>query len=297
MSDGTELIGVDWGTTNLRVMRIAPGGIVEAARSDSRGAGGLTPDAFHAVLIEVAGDWLAEDLPVLVCGMAGARGRWREIPYRSTPLTLQDLADAGSSPAGAPGVTIVPGVCVGSDGRLTDVMRGEETQVMGLALEGDDDCVVAPGTHSKWINLRAGAIQSFRTFMTGELFAAIRAGTVMGATMGEPGQDAAAFEAGVARALTDPALTALLFSVRVESLADRLSPASTADYLSGLLIGAEIAAQVGRRTRPVTLVGARTLNERYATALSLAGFSHVRSADGEAATARGLWRIHEATRS
>lgn len=295
MSDGARLIGVDWGTSNLRVMRVAPGGAVTAARSDPRGAGGLAPDAFRGVLAEVAEDWLAEGLPVLVCGMAGGRGKWREMAYRSTPVTLDDLAAALESPAGSPDVSIVPGVRAMADGRMVDVMRGEETQIMGLALEGDD-CVVAPGTHSKWISVRSGAITDFRTFMTGELFAAIRAATVMGAGMGEPGADAAAFEAGVNRALADPALTALLFSVRVESLADRLSVGSAADYLSGLLIGAEIAAQVDGRARPVTLVGAETLNRRYATALSLAGFTEVRIADGQAATARGLWRIHEAAR-
>lgn len=296
MSDGARLIGVDWGTSNLRVMRIAPGGAVMDARSDPRGAGGLAPDAFPGVLSDVAGDWLAEGLPVLACGMAGGRGKWREMPYQSTPVTLEDLAAALGSPPGAPGVSIVPGVRAMSDGRMVDVMRGEETQIMGLELDRDDDCVVAPGTHSKWISVRAGSITDFRTFMTGELFAAIRTGTVMGAGMGEPDMDAAAFEAGVTRALADPALTALLFSVRVESLADRLSVESAADYLSGLLIGAEIAAQVGGRMRPVTLVGAAALNRRYATALSLAGFTEVRVADGPTATARGLWRIHEAAR-
>lgn len=297
MSDGARLIGVDWGTSNLRVMRIAPGGVVTAARSDPRGAGALSPDAFPGVLAEVAGDWLAEGLPVLACGMAGGRGKWREMAYQPTPVMLKDLAAAVGSPPDSPGVSIVPGVRAMADGRMVDVMRGEETQIMGLALEEDDECVVAPGTHSKWIDVRAGTITGFRTFMTGELFAAIRTATIMGAGMGEPGGDAAAFEAGVTRALGDPALTALLFSVRVESLADRLSIGSAADYLSGLLIGAEIAAQVGGRTRPVTLVGAEALNQRYATALSLAGFTKVRIADGPAATARGLWRIHEAARS
>ena len=292
MSD-TRLIGVDWGTSNLRVMRIAEGGAVLDNRSDPRGAGGLAPDQFHGVLQEVAGDWLIQGLPVLISGMAGARGRWREMVYLPCPAGVADLATAVANPDDAPYVSIVPGVAVFADGRLQDVIRGEETQVFGLdAL--DDAFVVGPGTHSKWICTAGGRITGFRTFITGELFAAIRKGTILGADMGDPGVDDDAFAAGVQRALRDPAVTAALFSVRVEGLAGRLSPASSADYLSGLLIGAEIAAQIDTRERPIILIGAEALCARYAAALALGGFHDVRIADGAAATAKGLWRIHEA---
>ncbi len=294
-SDGAALIGLDWGTSNLRVMRIAPGGHVLATRSDARGAGNLGPSDFPVVLAEVAAGWLDDGLPVLACGMAGGRGKWREMPYLPAPASLSDLAAGLRAPDDRGDVKIVPGVQRVDDGRMVDVMRGEETQVMGLDLGPGRHRIVAPGTHSKWIQAEPGRILSHRTFMTGELFAAIRRGTIMGAGMGEPGVDAGAFAAGVDRALTDPALTAALFSVRVESLADRLSPQSAADYLSGLLIGAEVAAQTDDRSGPVILVGSQTLNDRYAAALSQAGFSDIRVADG-GATAHGLWRIHEAAR-
>ncbi|WAC58736.1 2-dehydro-3-deoxygalactonokinase [Brevundimonas sp. SL130] len=293
MKPTAHLLGVDWGTSNLRVMRIADGGRVLDSRSDPRGAGGLTPDQFHDVLRDVAGDWLNEGLPVLVSGMAGARGRWREMAYLPCPAGVADLAGAIASPDDAPGVRLVPGVAAFEDDRLQDVMRGEETQVLGLDLQ-DDAVVVGPGTHSKWIRTAQGRITGFRTFMTGELFAAIRKGTILGGGMGEPGVDDDAFAAGVARALKDPAVTAALFSVRVEGLAGRLSPASAADYLSGLLIGAEVAAQLDTRERPILLIGAEPLCARYASALAQADFHDVRISDGAAATALGLWRIHEA---
>lgn len=290
---GAALIGLDWGTSNLRVLRIAPGGAVLAARSDPRGAGALSPEAFPGVLAEVAEGWLDDGLPILACGMTGGRGKWREAAYLPAPATLGDLASGLVSPDGRPDVRIVPGLKDMADGLMIDVMRGEETQVMGLDLEPGQHRIVGPGTHSKWIDAGPGRIDGYRTFMTGELFAAIRKGTIMGASMGEPGVDAEAFAAGVERALNDPAITAALFSVRVESLADRLSAESAADYLSGLLIGAEVAAQVHDRASPVTLVGTEALNARYATALSLAGFTDIRATDGAEATARGLWRIHE----
>jgi len=293
VSSATGLIGVDWGTSNLRVMRIAQGGAVLDSRSDARGAGSLAPNEFHGVLTEVARDWLDENLPVLVSGMAGARGRWREMAYLPCPAGVADLATAVASPDDAPHVSIVPGVAVFEDGRLQDVIRGEETQVFGL--NAPDDAIVAgPGTHSKWIRTAGGRITDFRTFMTGELFAAIRKGTILGADMSEPGVDDDAFAAGVERSLRDPALTAALFSVRVEGLAGRLSSASSADYLSGLLIGAEVAAQADANHRPVILIGAEALSRRYAAALAQGGFHDVRIADGAAATAKGLWRIHEA---
>ena len=294
-NDGAALIGLDWGTSNLRVMRIAPGGSVLQTRSDPRGAGGLDAAGFSGVLAETAGEWLADGLPILACGMAGARGKWREMPYLPTPATVADLALGLASPGDRPDVRIVPGLKAMVDGQMVDVMRGEETQVMGLELEAGEHRVVAPGTHSKWIKARFGQLLSYRTFMTGELFAAIRKGTILGAGMGEPGTDAAAFEMGVRRALEVPALMATLFSVRVEALADRLSAQGAADYLSGLLIGTEVSAEAHDRQGAVTLVGTAVLNDRYATALRIAGFSDVRVADGPAATARGLWRIHEAS--
>lgn len=289
------LLGVDWGTSNLRVLRIAPGGDVLDSRSDPRGAGGLGPEDFPRVLSEVAGDWLEPALPVLVCGMAGARGRWREMDYLPAPATLSDLAAGVASPDGRPDIRIVPGLMTVSGGKMVDVMRGEETQIMGLDLEPGEHRIVAPGTHSKWIAAGPGRIDGHRTFMTGELFAAIRKGTLLGIGMGEPGIDSGAFADGVSRGLDDPALTAALFSIRVATLAGRLGADATADYLSGLLIGAEIAANVSDADRPVTLVGAGALNTAYETALRIAGFSDIRVADGAAATARGLWRIHEAS--
>lgn len=288
-----RLIGIDWGTSNLRVMRIAEGGAVLDSRSDPRGAGGLSPDRFSGVLNAVAGDWLNDGPPVLVSGMAGARGRWREMAYLPCPAGVADLATAVASPDDAPHVSIVPGVAVFEDGRLQDVIRGEETQVFGLDAP-DDAVVVGPGTHSKWIRTAGGRVTDFRTFITGELFAAIRKGTILGAGMSDPGVDDDAFAAGVQRSLRDPAVTAALFSVRVEGLAGRLSPTSSADYLSGLLIGAEVAAQADASHRPVILLGAEALSRRYAAALAQGGFQDVRIADGAAATAKGLWRIHEA---
>ncbi|MDP3801892.1 2-dehydro-3-deoxygalactonokinase [Brevundimonas sp.] len=292
MIDKTALIGVDWGSSNLRVMRIGDGGVVLDRRSDPRGGVGLEPGDFRGVLDEVAGDWLTDGAPVLICGMAGARRGWREVAYCPCPAGVADVAAGLARPDSDREVAIAPGVCFSPGGILTDVMRGEETQVFGL---GTDGLVVAPGTHSKWITVEDGRIVAIRTFMTGELFAAIRSATLLGAGMGAPGADPEAFRRGVERSLADRNLSAALFSVRVESLADRLAPAGAADYLSGLLIGAEIAGQEAARLRgPLTLIGDPALSARYVEALHLAGAGVVRTADAEQTTAKGLWRIWKA---
>lgn len=290
----TALIGVDWGTTNLRALRIGADGAVLERRIDARGAGGLARDDFAAVLEAVAGDWLAEGLPALVCGMAGARHGWIEAPYVACPTGAAEIAAMLVRPDERRDIRVVPGVALRTEG-LGDVMRGEETQAVGLFDQGECGLLLAPGTHAKWIRVVDGRIGGFRTFLTGELFAALRSATMVGRDLGDPGRDDEAFDAGVRQSLAEPALTAHLFNVRVRRLAETLTPDGAADFLSGLLLGAEAAAAgADDRARPVTIVGDGQLTARYRRALSIADFTTVAEADGEAAVARGLLRIWKA---
>ena len=293
MSNATVLIGVDWGSSNLRVFRMGEGGRVLDRRSDARGATTLQSGQFADVLTEVSADWLAENLPVVVCGMAGARGRWLEAPYAPCPASVADIAAYAVQPADAPDVRILPGVAVWRDGRLDDVMRGEETQLLGLA-DGFDR-VIAPGTHSKWARLNGGRIVDFRTHMTGELFAALSLSPSFAG--GVAGTDAEAFEAGVRIALEDQPLGQSLFSARVGLLSGRIPAGGMQDYLSGVLIGGEIAGEArDGLTGRIAVLGAPALAERYRLALAIAGVEDVVVADAEAATASGLWRAWEAMR-
>ena len=288
----TEVIGVDWGTSNLRVMRLGADGGVLDRRVDPRGAGRLAPDAFAGVLTDVAGDWL-DGTPVLIAGMAGSRQGWIEAPYVFCPADAGGLAAQLVRPVADHDVRIVPGVALTPAG-LGDVMRGEETQALGLFDPGETGLMVAPGTHCKWIRVAEGAISGFRTFLTGELFAAVREATLIGRGMGEPGLDDQAFDDGVRLALSDPAITAHLFNIRVRSLAGELGPEGAADFLSGLLIGAELAAGTANRQDPVRVVGEAQVAARYERALALAGFARVSRVSGEVAVARGLYRIWKA---
>ncbi len=279
------LVGVDWGTTNLRAFALDGEGAVLDRRADDRGAAGLSPDRFAVVLDDAVGDWRSSGAPVLVCGMAGARGGWVEAPYVETPAALADLTTHLTE--AMPGVRIVPGVCKREDGRLIDVMRGEEMQVLGALTDG---VAVCPGTHSKWVRLHGGRITDLRTVMTGELFAVLRAHSILGRSMTVGPFDPAAFDEGVDRGLGDPALSAALFSVRTAGLDGRLAPSAAPDYLSGLLIGAEISGAGGAFAGPVHLIGAPVLNDRYGRAMARAGRAST-PIDPEAAVTRGLWRL------
>jgi 2-dehydro-3-deoxygalactonokinase len=187
-------------------------------------------------------------------------------------------------------------MCRGVD-QVPDVIRGEETQVFGALSEriGARQVIVLPGTHSKWVVAGPDGIETFATFMTGELYAVLREHSILG-RLAVPGADDAALERGVRHSLRqDAALTHDLFSARTLALTEALAPTGVADYLSGLLLGAEIAAarawlaaQRLERTA-VMLLGEPALLVRYRRALTLAEIDSVLGPSD--AAARGLWRI------
>jgi 2-dehydro-3-deoxygalactonokinase len=295
------LIAIDWGTSSARAYRLdARGGILDE-RSAPLGVQKVEPGKFPQALSALLGEAVPEGIPMIACGMIGSRQGWVEAPYRDCPADFDGVA-AALTPVPGTRLRIVPGlVCRDADG-VPDVMRGEETQIMGAL---DDQTwahdaprvVVLPGTHSKWALAGGRAIEAFATFMTGELYAVLREHSILGrlAATGSPG-DGAALERGVRVSLREAAaLPHDLFSARTLALTGALAPEAVADYLSGLLLGAEVAA--GRRwleTHAVTggsviLVGEAALCERYRRALALTG---IEAAMGPPdAAARGLWRI------
>lgn len=292
-----RLIGVDWGTSNLRAFRFDADGVAGEQREAPKGVLAVADGDFEGVLAALAGDWLTEE-PArwLLCGMIGSRQGWLETPYAPCPADEVALAGALAPLATRLGPAwIVPGVSFETPDRV-DAMRGEETQIVGVVDPGYYGVVVAPGTHSKWAEVGAGRITGFRTFMTGELFAVLKAHSILGRLIEAGPPDADAFALGVLRALADPAITSLLFTARAEGLMGRIAPASLESYLSGLLIGAEVAGGLSAcpADATITLIGAPQISALYLEALGLAGRARVSRIDGDVAAARGLWRIGQA---
>ena len=285
---------IDWGTTNLRIWLLDRAGTVLGERVSGEGMRACMPDRFEAVMeshLEALGAPSA--LSVIVAGMAGARGGWREAPYLAAPVGLDALHEgAVAVPHPTRDVRILPGICQRAPGR-EDVMRGEETQLAGAVAQGlSDGLACLPGTHSKWAAIEAGRLVSFTPFMPGELYAVLGGHTILKDTLGEGGFEPAdpAFRCGVEDMLGDHAgLTGKLFSLRAAGLLNGAAAPNPRARLSGLLIGAEIsAARDAHGTRhDVGLVATGIQAELYRTALDLAGFRcHV--LDGGGLVQRGL---------
>jgi 2-dehydro-3-deoxygalactonokinase len=283
-------IGVDWGTSNLRAWKFSETGEVIGARACNAGISSIVEHRFSTALVETVGAWTDGSLPILLGGMIGSRQGWAEVPYLPCPAKPTDLAaHAYPIDTGIGRGWIVPGLSCFDESGVADVMRGEEVQLLGAEIE--NGLALMPGTHSKWVTIVQGAVMSFRTFMTGELFALLKERSLLGRLMIDGPDDYSAFDEGLDRAFADPALTSLLFGVRTEGLFGRLAPEALADYLSGLLIGAELAGMRCHRGIPLTLIGEGALAARYDRALRRAGSTHVATLAGDEAAIRGLRKI------
>jgi 2-dehydro-3-deoxygalactonokinase len=285
------LIGVDWGSSNLRAYRFGPDGEVVDRRESHCGAARLKRPEFAGVLAETLEDWIEADTLVILAGMVGARAGWHEAAYLPCPANPEDLAGAALRVEDAPvRCYIVPGLSARSANGVANVMRGEETQILGSHIS--DGTIVLPGTHSKWAQVGGGRITGFTTVMTGEMYALLRNQSLLGQLAEGDATDEGAFALGAQRALDDPAgALPLLFSARAEVLLGSLSPQSVASYLSGLLIGGEVAALRERARDGVMLICSAELAALYRVVLALAGVADVRVLDGADAVAQGLWRI------
>lgn len=293
----TELIALDWGTTSLRAARIAAdGAVLDERHLGEQGILHATTGGFPAVFAQAIAGWTVTPATrVLACGMVGSRQGWLEAPYCSCPAGAAEIGQALAwIPDAAPGVRlgIVPGLSTRDPDGVPDVLRGEETQVLGaLDLLGvRDGLFVLPGTHSKWLRVQDGRITGFVTCMTGEVYGLLRHQSILARTLpAEDGPlDHATFLTGVRRAGTAGGLLRSAFGVRTLSLFDGLPEAARPSYLSGLVIGEELRTQAAPGATPL-LVGSPALTERYALALDALGHGS-RSLDA-AATWRGLWSI------
>jgi 2-dehydro-3-deoxygalactonokinase len=270
------LLGIDWGTSNRRAWWLAADGGVLAEHADDQGL--LAVQGRFAESLDALrnhGPALADGAPLLMAGMVGSASGWQEVPYLDAATPLAQIArHLMPLPQAGPRAFIVPGMCFSTaDGRV-DVMRGEETQLLGAqALGHGDGWFVLPGTHSKWVRVQDGAVAELATFMTGELFALLtQHGTLAGITH-ESDADPQAFARGVAAAGRS-GLSNALFGCRAQVVSGRMPAREAREYLSGLLIGAEwhdVARRIGGTPERVTLIGSAGLVPPYAAAASQFG--------------------------
>jgi len=291
------LIAIDWGTTSARAYRLDAQGDVRDERTAALGISQIVGGRYDEALATLLGEWRFDPAPRLACGMIGSRQGWVEAPYVACPASLDTLV-AGLAPVREATLSIVPGLITRDRSGTPDVMRGEETQLVGAVAANERSVLaVLPGTHSKWAHVERGRVIDFTTYMTGELYGVLLAHSILG-RMGAR-VDASiigpAFIQGVERGLRTDGVTHAIFGARTLVLTGALAPSDVDDWLSGALIGDEIRAALawstgrGVDTSRVRIIGDDRLSARYETALEKAGVA-TEQADRHAA-ARGLWRI------
>jgi 2-dehydro-3-deoxygalactonokinase len=285
------MIAINWGSSNFRAYRLDLNGNVQAERTSGRGAATVPQDGFPDAIIAEVGDWIrAGESRLLMSGMVGSRLGWKEAPYIQVPATFDqvaskvirlevDLVDA----------RIVPGLIGMDESGVPEVIRGEETEMLGAECAiSDSRYLCLPGTHTKWVRMEDATIAAFTTSMTGDVFRAIRDGTILRSVVPHIEFNQEAFLQGVARSIQPGELLHHLFGVRTLVLTGRMEEASSSSYLSGLLIGHDIKAMI-RTREAVHLIGAPELCLLYATALR---WHDVRSTvEAPGAALRGLKRI------
>jgi 2-dehydro-3-deoxygalactonokinase len=288
-----EVVGVDWGTTHRRAYGLNRDGQCMAEHADDEGAlacKGRFDQALQSLLVTME----AQPRAVILSGMVGSALGWQVVPYVDGAVALPALAQHlqpvhmqlgvhADTTLPAPSVAIVPGYCVRNAAGGPDVMRGEETQLLGAHCLGHTDgWFVLPGTHSKWVELRAGRVQQLRTYMTGELFDLLgRHGTLAAAAgNADAPWDDAAFVQGVLAAGEGAALSHQLFGCRARVVSGDMAAPSSRAYLSGLLIGTELQDLVrGTASMPsgagpeatFTLIGSPALATLYQAAAAALG--------------------------
>jgi 2-dehydro-3-deoxygalactonokinase len=292
-----RFIVADWGTSRFRGYLVEGETILDRVSSD-QGVSNLKAGEHRGVFLRQCGRWLEQELqaPVLLVGMVGSREGWTVAPYAECPAGPAEIGRAmiAVDVGGGRQAHIVPGLFCEPTPGASDVMRGEETLVLGAGVA--DGLVCLPGTHPKWIDMRGGQIARFATFMTGEMYALLREHSMIGRPATEPG-DQRGFELGLEAAkrnegASGAGLLHLLFGARAAVVSGRMEPSLLGPYLSGLLTGDEINGAVAqfRGAASVTVVADSPRADLYVQALRRRGIeAQVRAP--EEALIGGLARI------
>ncbi|MBA8879934.1 2-dehydro-3-deoxygalactonokinase [Phyllobacterium myrsinacearum] len=287
----------DWGTSRFRLWLLDEKGDVVAERRSDDGLDISRARGFAETLeTHLTGLQAPADMPVIICGMAGSRQGWVEANYVPVPADLTAILSGTVRIEGiSRDVRIIPGLS--QSGSAPNVMRGEETQLLGAMLARNlrSGLVAMPGTHSKWVELEEGRAKSFSTYLTGELYALLAGHSILRHSIGNATETVAPdhpqFAAGLELMLEgNRRMLGELFGIRAAMLLENLAPEGAASRLSGLLIGTEIAGareKYGTTTK-IALVASGAMAALYAKALTVAGLGFD-IVDADDAVRKGLF--------
>ncbi len=216
-------------------------------------------------------------VPLVLSGMASSSLGLEELPYAELPFAV-DGSQAGvrhfeSQPDFPHELLLISGIR--ADG---DVMRGEETQLVGLIHLMDtarifgESVFIFPGTHSKHITVRQQQVVGFQTFMTGEVFHLMADASILKDSIESPARveikdkELNGFRSGV-RESGHSGILHGLFTVRTNQLFRSLSKKQNYYYLSGLLIGTELRSLQQMQSPQIILSSGSNLFKFYQLAL------------------------------
>ena len=287
----SRYIAIDWGSTNLRAWLYQGDQCLESRQSEA-GVTRLNGKSPAAVFSEITQNWRDSATPVVMAGMVGSNVGWKIAPYLPVPVHFSAIGQQLTSVSD--NVWIIPGLCVSRDDNH-NVMRGEETQLLGAQAIAPSSVYVMPGTHCKWVQADRQQIHDFRTVMTGELHHLLLRYSLVGAGLPEQESSMEAFRAGLERGLNSPAVLPQLFEVRASHVLGSLPREQVSEFLSGLLIGAEIVtlSEQFSGQQSITLVAGSSLTSRYLQAFHAIG-REVCAVDGDTAFQTGIRSIAHA---
>ena len=289
----TSLLALDWGTSSLRGALLSSDGVVLDKRAFPQGILQVAHGQFANVFEQRFGDWMKADTLCLISGMAGSRQGWREAPYCPCPSGFEDIAQHLQW-IEKDRIGIVPGLSTWND-QTPDVMRGEEIQIFGALTSQNiqNAQFVLPGTHSKWAQVKDRKISAFKTFMTGEFYALLSQHSILAKTcLPDAPLKKEVFLEGVMQSQQPGGLLHHAFSARSLALFEKLNPAQSSSYVSGLLIGEEIkSAKADRMANdsPLLILGNGQLTQRYSFAMEALGLTAQALTDE--VTWTGLWAL------
>jgi len=301
------LVAGDWGTSHLRLFLCQVDGTV-IDRLDGPGAANVHAD-FPGVLDALLAGWTRQygALPVVLCGMVGSSLGWTLAPYAECPASAERIAQACVELHDGR-VHIVPGLSCRNRLNAPDVLRGEETQILGAlhlnaSLRSGSHLLCLPGTHTKWALLEDGSVREFLTAPTGELFALLCRHSILVSDQHlqldlHAVADGPDFEHGLMQVRRFPTASLLhrLFECRSRRLTGDLAPEDAMPLLSGMLIASDVQGAMrlfgapGVRTT-VQLIGTPRLTDLYARAL-VSQDCDANVIDGSLASLNGLLQVH-----
>ncbi len=295
-----NFIVIDWGSSNIRAFLYTDGKQQEIRKS-SEGVTVAQGRQCETVFERLTSDWFERQgpMPVLMSGMVGSINGWCNADYLKCPLELNDLGKYLTRVENRKeyDIRIVPGLCVNESGNY-NVMRGEETQLLGAMKKQSSRIYIMPGTHCKWVLTDGKRIETFRTVMTGELLNILMKHSLIGLGNDEQVESEEVFMQGLEHGVGKNSILTSLFEVRAAKILGGISSCHVKEYLSGLLIGSEIATlkrlySFSKDDGDFGIIASPMLAERYAKGLQLAGISSF-SLNGDDAFLKGILPLVEA---